>query len=82
MSYKREPSKLPKIIERQEDGSYTLHDQIIFFVDGSKRTIKGVRHVWENTWTHLITANEQEWIINPDKVLCIQRYKKYKEDKL
>lgn len=70
---KLEPSKLPKIIERQEDGSYTLHDQIIHFIDGHKRTIKGVKWVWENEMLHLITENGNEFIINKSNVLFVKR---------
>lgn len=66
--------ELPKIISRQKDGSYTTHDQIIHFVGGIKRYIKGVKYVYENEMTHLITENNQEFIINKDKVLFVQRY--------
>lgn len=65
---------LPKIIKRQSDGSYTPHVQIIHFTDGTKRTIMGVKWVFENAMVHLITENNIEFIINNDKVLFIQRY--------
>ena len=73
---------LPKIIERLQDGSYTPHNQIVFFKDGSKRTIMDVRYVWENEMIHLITANGIEFIINKDNVLFIQRRLEFKNDSL
>lgn len=79
---KLEPSKLPKIIERQEDGSYTIHDQIIHFIDGHKRTIKGVKYVWENEMLHLITENGNEFIINKNNVLFVQRRVEFENDDL
>jgi hypothetical protein len=65
---------LPKLIKRQRDGSYTVHDQIIHFKGGTKRYIKSVKWIWENECTHLITVNKQEFIINKENVLFIQRY--------
>lgn len=82
MSYKREPSKLPKIIERQKDGSYTPHDQIIHFRDGTKRTIKGVVWIWENEAVHLITENNNEFIIYKENLLFIKRRVEYENDDL
>lgn len=73
---------LPKIIKRLQDGSYTPHHQIIFFKDGSKRTITGVVYVWENSMTHLITDNGNEFIINPANVNYIQRYLEFKNSSL
>jgi hypothetical protein len=75
-------SELPKIISRQEDGSYTVHDQIIHFVDGHKRYIKGVKWIWENEMLHLITLNGNEFIINKDNVLMVQRHLDFKNDPL
>lgn len=66
---------LPKVIKRQEDGSYTVHDQIIHFEGGIKRYVSRVKYIYENEMTHLITENDQEFIINKSKVLFVQRYK-------
>ena len=75
-------AELPKIISREKDGSYTVHDQIIHFTDGHKRYIKGVKYIWENEMIHLITVNEREFIVNKDNVLMIQRYLGYQNDTL
>lgn len=82
MTNPKSKSELPKIISRQEDGSYTVHDQIIHFIDGHKRYIKGVKWVWENEMLHLITENENEFIINKDNVLFVQRRLDFKNDPL
>ena len=71
---------LPKIIKRCEDGSYTIHDQIIHFEGGTKRYVKGVKWIWENEMIHLVTDNEIEFIINKNKVLFIQRRLDFKND--
>lgn len=76
------PIELPKIIKRQKDGSYTIHDQIIHFIDGHKRYIKGVKWVWENEMLHLITENDNEFIINKTNVLFVQRHIGFKNDDL
>ena len=73
-------SELPKIISRQEDGSYTIHDQIIHFIDGHKRYIKGVKWIWENEMLHLITKNGIEFLINKRNVLFVQRRLNFKND--
>lgn len=75
-------SELPKIITRQEDGSYTVHDQIIHFIDGHKRYVKGVKYIWENEMLHLITENGNEFIINKANVLYVQRRLDFKNDPL
>jgi len=79
---KTQSKELPKIIKRLQDGSYTPHHQVIFFRDGSKRTIMGVVKVWENSMVHLITQNGNEFIINPINVNYIQRYLKFKNSDL
>jgi hypothetical protein len=71
---------LPKIIERLQDGSYTPHNQIIFFTNGSKRTIMRVKWIWENEMIHLVTENGIEFVINKDKVLFTQRRLEFKND--
>lgn len=71
---------LPKIIERLQDGSYTPHNQIVFFNNGSKRTIMDVRYIWENEMIHLVTNNDIEFIINKDNVLFVQRRLSFKND--
>jgi len=73
-------NQLPKIIKSQEDGSYTVHDQIIHFVDGSKRYVEGVQWIWENEMLHLLTTNGTEFIINKDNVLFVQRRLEFKND--
>lgn len=70
-------NRLPKIISRQKDGSYTVHDQIIHFVDGHKRYVSGVKYMWENEMMHIITEDNNELIINKDKVLFVQRKLKF-----
>lgn len=80
--YKLSKSELPKIINRQKDGSYTIHDQIIHFVDGHKRTVKGVKYIWENEMLHLITENGNEFIINKNNVLMVQRRLDFENDEL
>ena len=82
MGRKSTKSELPKIIKRQKDGSYTIHDQIIHFVDGHKRYIKGVKYIWENEMLHLITENEIEFIINKANVLFVQRRLNFENDEL
>lgn len=83
MGMKEEPkNQLPKIISRQEDGSYTVHDQIIHFVDGHKRYVAGVKWIWENEMLHLLTTNGTEFIVNKDKVLFVQRRLEFKNDSL
>jgi hypothetical protein len=73
---------LPKIIKRLQDGSYTPHHQIIFFKGGEKKSIMDVRYIWENDMVHLVTANGNEFIINKDNVLFIQRYLEFKNAEL
>jgi hypothetical protein len=75
-------SGLPKIIQRQKDGSYTIHDQIVHFKGGTKRTISQVKWIWENEMIHLITVNNIEFIINRDNVLFIQRRLNFENDTL
>ena len=82
MGRKSTKSELPKIIKRQKDGSYTIHDQIIHFVDGHKRYIKGVKYIWENEMLHIITENEIEFIINKANVLFVQRRLNFENDEL
>ncbi len=82
MTKSNSKSELPKIISRQENGSYTVYDQIIHFVDGHKRYIKGVKWIWENEMLHLITENGTEFILNKDKVLFVQRRLDFKNDPL
>ena len=79
---KTSKSELPKIIKRQPDGSYDVHDQIICFIDGHKKYIKGVKFIWENEFVHLITVNGNEFMINKANVLFIQRHLDFKNDPL
>lgn len=51
----------------------TPHTQIIHFIGGYKRTIYNVVRLWENEYTHIITLEGKEWIINKNNVLCIER---------
>ena len=67
-------NQTPKSIKRIGKKKYSMHDQIIFFEGGSQRYINDVTHIWQNKWTHLLTNDNQEFIINPDKVQYIQRY--------
>jgi hypothetical protein len=75
-------SKLPSIIKRQDDGSYTVHDEIIHFIDGSKRYVRDVKWIWENEFTHLVTENNTEIIVNKRNVNFIQRYLGHRNDDL
>ncbi len=68
---------MEKIIKRQPDGSYTVHDQIIHFVGGVKVTIKGAKWIWENEMLHIVTADKIEHIINKQNVLFVQRRVEY-----
>jgi hypothetical protein len=49
------------------------HTQIIHFIGGYKRTIQNVVSVWENEYTHILTGNGVEWIINKRNVLCVEK---------
>ena len=51
--------------------------QIIHFVGGTKRTVRGIIRIWENEWTHLLDINGTEWIINKNNVLCVERVGKF-----
>lgn len=73
-------SKLPKLIQRIGKQRYTKHDQIVYFIDGSQRYINNVVSIYQNKWTHLITEDHQEFIVNPDKVLYVQRYLKQPDE--
>ncbi len=48
------------------------HNQIIHFRDGNKRTLNNIVKVWQNTWTHILLENGNEWIVNPNNVLAIE----------
>lgn len=48
------------------------HTQIVHFVGGVKRTIKGVKQVWENEMTHVIDHEDHEWVINKSNVLMVE----------
>lgn len=73
--------QLPKVIKREGKKRYTTHDQIVYFEGGGQRYINNVTKVWQNKWTHLVTEDNQEFIINPDKVLYVQRYVKQPDEK-
>ena len=75
-------SKLPSMIKRQKDGSYDVHDEIIHFIGGEKRYVRDVKWVWENEFTHLLTENNTEIIVNKKNVLFIQRYLGHRTDEL
>lgn len=49
------------------------HRQIIFFINGEKRTIDNVIKVWENEMVHIVTIDGAEWIINKKNVLCVKK---------
>lgn len=49
------------------------HDQIIHFINGSKRVIQGVRFIWENEMVHIIDYLGVEYIINKNNVLFVER---------
>lgn len=71
---------LPKIIKREGKKRYTPHDQILFFEGGVQRYVNNVVQIWQNKWTHLITEDGQEFVVNPDKVLYVQRYIKQPDE--
>lgn len=56
-----------------ESKKVSPHSQIIHFKGGYKRTIYNVIRVWENEWTHIVTLEGKEWIINKNNVLCVER---------
>ena len=49
------------------------HDQIIHFINGSKRLIQGVEFVWENEMVHVVDYLGVEYIINKSNVLMVER---------
>jgi len=51
----------------------TKQTQIIHFIGGYKRTIKGIIDIWENEMTHLLTDRGIEWIINKNNVLAVEK---------
>ena len=53
-----------------------LHDQIIHFIGGYKRSIFNVAYIWENEMTHVVTEAGVEWLINKDNVLCVEKIRK------
>lgn len=56
----------------QDSRFFIGHTQIIHFIGGYKRTIKGVKQVWENEMTHIIDHEDHEWVINKSNVLCTE----------
>lgn len=66
------PQRCPKCNGAGRPTSSPVHTRIIHFVGGEKRTIQKVVSVWENQFVHIMTANGIEWIINRDKVLCVE----------
>jgi hypothetical protein len=73
---------LPKSIRQKEDGSYDVHDQVLHFIDGTKRYIPRVKYMWENEMSHLVTENGTEFIVNKRNLLFIERRMKFENDKL
>ena len=57
---------------RKSNGVGT-HDQIIHFINGSKRLIQGVRFVWENEMVHIVDYLGVEYIVNKANVLFTER---------
>jgi len=49
------------------------HDQIIHFINGSKRLIQGVVCIWENEMTHIVDYLGVEYIVNKSNVLMVER---------
>lgn len=49
-----------------------VHDQEIFFDNGSRRTVHNVVDISRGTWWHLFTIEGTEYIINPEKVLFVR----------
>jgi hypothetical protein len=52
------------------------HDQIIHFINGSKRYIQGVLYIWENEMTHIVDYLGVEYIVNKSNVLFVERISK------
>ena len=48
------------------------HTQIIHFMGGEKQTITGIQKHWENQMVHVVDGTGKEWIINKEKVLCVE----------
>lgn len=62
-------------LSRKSNGAGT-HDQIIHFINGSKRLIQGVKFVWENEMVHIVDYLGVEYIINKSNVLMVERISK------
>jgi len=56
-----------------------LHDQQIFFDNGTTRWIRNVVHIEQGNWFHLMTKQGIEYITNPDRILFIRVYDKSKQ---
>ena len=64
---------------RKSNGVGT-HDQIIHFINGSKRLIQGVMFIWENEMVHIVDYLGVEYIVNKPNVLFIERISRGGED--
>ena len=55
------------------------HDQQIFFKNGTTRWIRDVLHIEQGNWFHLMTADEIEYIVNPNNINFIRVFSEDKE---
>ena len=60
-------------LSRKSNVGRMQHDQIIHFINGSKRLIQGVVYIWENEMTHIVDYLGVEYIINKSNVLMVER---------
>lgn len=51
-------------------------NQEVFFENGSKRIIKNVIKIEQGNWFHLLTDDNNEYIINPNKILFVRVQKR------
>jgi hypothetical protein len=63
-------------MSRKSNAGEMQHDQIIHFINGSKRLIQGVQFVWENEMTHIVDYLGVEYIVNKSNVLFVERFSK------
>lgn len=55
------------------------HDQQIFFDNKTTRWIRGVVHIEQGNWFHLLTEDGVEYITNPDRILFVRVFKRDKK---
>ena len=51
------------------------HNQDIHFDNGSVRQIFGIKHEGKGKWFHFLDKDDNEWIINPDRILFVRKWR-------